>query len=136
MDGQLFSIETYAATLDEVTQYASLGQTLGCVYGNDSCLHQPDAVRKLKSQFYVVGREEYRLLLPMGQPAQQLHDFYLAGKVQKGRRLIQEDDFRLLCQRFGYHHLLPLAVAKCMHQSWSQRLYAYLSDGFADHLLR
>ena len=48
---------------------------------------------------------------------QKLHDLHLAGEIEKGGRLIQEDYRRFLCQRFGDHDLLPLTVGKGVYHA-------------------
>ena len=60
---------------------------------------------------------------------QQQQHIYLTGIVEESRRLIEEDDGCLLCQRLGNHHLLSLAIAQRLHHPVFQRLNAYQGDG-------
>jgi len=64
-----------------------------------------------------------------------LHQLHLAGIVEKGCRLVQIDDGRLLSQRLGYHDLLPLAIAQRLYHASGQRLDANESDGLTNHLM-
>ena len=64
-------------------------------------------------------------LLLYSQPVQQLHHLYLAGEIEKSRRLVQIDDGSLLGQCFGYHDLLTFAVTQRMDHPVLQLLYSY-----------
>ena len=59
-----------------------------------------------------MGGEEDGLVHVMCQMAQQTHHFYLAAEIQKGGRLIEIYNWRLLSQGFGYHYFLSLAIAE------------------------
>ena len=82
-----------------------------------------------------MGREKDGLARATAQAVEQLHHLHLAGKIEEGRRFVQVDDGRLLCQCLGYHHLLALAVAQGIHHAVGQVCDAHQGDGARHHLL-
>ena len=76
------------------------------------CQAQADAVTRDSAQ-----RAE-------AQAAEHLEGFYLAGEIEEGGWLVQDDDAGLLRQGFGYHYLLTFTIAQFADVSLSQMLNA------------
>ena len=89
-------------------------------------------VAQLCGELQVVCAHEYGLALVVGESGKSLHYGHLAGIIEKGGRLVEHDDGCMLCQGFGYHHLLALAVAQSAHASGGERGYAYRLHCLAD----
>ena len=80
-----------------------------------------------------MGREEDGLLRLTADATQQLQHLHLAGVVEEGCRLVEEDDGCLLGQRLGNHHLLSLTVAQRVDHSQTQCFDAHQGDGLVHH---
>ena len=72
--------------------------------------HQQYAVTQGQSQIQLVRRDQYRLLLLMRQAPQQTQNQYPVRQIQMRRRLIQQDDRRLLRQGLGNQYPLFLTI--------------------------
>ena len=63
-------------------------------------------------------------MLFVRQTAEHLQGFYLAGEIEEGGRLVQDDDAGLLRQGFGYHYFLALTIAQFADVSLGKMLNA------------
>ena len=76
--------------------------------------HDADAVGDLAHDAEVMGDEEHRHALAGLQIGEQLQDLRLDGDVERGRRLVGDQQVRLVGERHGDHHALPLAARQLM----------------------
>ena len=75
-------------------------------------VHHADAVGDLAHDAEVVGDEQHRHAEPGLRVLEQLEDLRLHGDVERGRRLVGDQQVRLVGQRHGDHHALALAAGK------------------------
>ena len=80
------------------------------VFDDLSLLHHADAIRDLAHDAEVVGDEQHRHAEPALQLAQQLEDLRLYGDVERGGRLICDQQVRFVGERHGDHDALALAA--------------------------
>ena len=80
-----------------------------------------DGIGQLLRQFQLVQRHDDSDVFFMGQRLQYGHQFCFAFCVQKRRRLIQQQNLRLLADGTGQQHTLALAVADLGKIPVSQR---------------
>ena len=70
-------------------------------------VHHDDVVRHLRDDAEVV-RDEHNAAVDSGAHlAQQVENLRLNGDVQRGRRLVGDDELRVAGQRHRNHHALP-----------------------------
>ncbi len=74
--------------------------------------HHADAVGDLADDAEVVGDEEHRHALLGLQLGEQFEDLRLHGDVERGGRLVGDQQFRLVGERHGDHHALALAAGE------------------------
>ena len=74
--------------------------------------HHADAVGDLAHDAEVVGDEQHRHAVLGLEPGEQFEDLRLHGDVERGRRLVGDQQFRLVGERHGDHHALALAAGK------------------------
>ena len=74
--------------------------------------HDVDAVGEAADDAEVVGDEDHRHAEPRLQALQKLQDLRLDGHVERGRRLVGDQDVGIVGERHGDHHALPLAAGK------------------------
>ena len=65
----------------------------------------------------------------------QVHQFAPTGIVEKGRRLVEQQEGRLLGDGTRYHGLLFLAIAERTEQSVGNIFDAHQTDGLVDDRL-
>ena len=80
-------------------------------------VEQPKLIGGLQGKVYVMCRKEDGFAGFARDAVQELHHLHLAREVKKCRRLIEEDDRRLLSKRFSDHHLLSLAIAQRLYHA-------------------
>ena len=112
-----------------------MGELSWCADGETVLLHQPETVGELQRQLYIVSGEQDCLVLLVCQAAEHLKGFYLAGEIEEGGRLVENDDAGLLGKRLGYHRLLALAIAQLGDVALGEVTDADLMDGFIYYLL-
>ena len=79
--------------------------------------HHDDAVAERAHDFQVVADEEVgEAALPL-QVAQEVDDLPLHGKIERGGRLVQHDEFRIEHQRAGDRDALPLAAGEFVREA-------------------
>jgi hypothetical protein len=71
---------------------------------------QPDDVSRPQRQLQIVGRDDDSEGTRARQPSQQSHQLDARRDVEKRRRLVEDQQHRLLCQRSRDHDPLPLTV--------------------------
>ncbi len=74
--------------------------------------HHADPVGHAADDAEVVGDEQHRHAEALLQVLQQLEDLRLDGDVERRRRLVGDQQVRLVGQRHGDHHALPLAAGQ------------------------
>ncbi len=91
-----------------------VGENLGGRSGLDDLAlgHHADAVGDLADDAEVVGDEQHRHALAGLQLGEQFEDLRLHGDVERRRRLVGDQQFRLVGERHGDHHALALAAGK------------------------
>ena len=77
-------------------------------------LHDADAVGELAHDAEIVGDEQHRHAEPLLRFLQQFQDLRLHRDVERGGRLVGDQQIRLVRQRHGDHHALALAAGKLM----------------------
>ena len=76
--------------------------------------HHADAVREVAHDAQVVGDEQDRHAVALLQRLEQPQDLRLHRDIQRGGRLIGDQQVRLAGQRDGDHHALTLATGQLM----------------------
>ena len=90
---------------------------LGGAFLDDlAALHDVDALGHLAHDAEVVGDEQHRHAHLALQLLQQLEDLRLDGDVERRRRLVGDQQVRLVGERHGDHHALALAARKLMRE--------------------
>ncbi len=77
-------------------------------------LHHADLLRDLAHDAEVVGDEQQRHAEPLLDVLQQLDDLRLHGDVERGGRLVGDEQIGLVGERHGDHDALALAAGKLM----------------------
>ena len=77
-----------------------------------AALHHADSVGELAHDAEIVGDEQHRHAEPRLRVLQQLQDLRLHRDVERGRRLVGDQQIRLVGERHGDHHALALAAGK------------------------
>ena len=81
--------------------------------GDDpAALEQDDAVGDVAGLLQVVEHDTHRDAVVVGEVADQVEDLDLVAEVEVGRRLVEEEDRRLLAQARGQPHALALAAGE------------------------
>ena len=75
-------------------------------------LHHADDVGELAHDAEVVGDEQHRHAEPLLQLLQQREDLRLHGDVERGGRLVGDQQIGLVGERHGDHHALALAAGE------------------------
>ena len=75
-------------------------------------VHHADAVGDLAHDAEVVGDEQHRHAEPLLRVLEQLEDLRLHRDVERGGRLVGDQQVRLVRQRHGDHHALALAAGE------------------------
>ena len=102
-------------------QRADLG-LLGLAAG----IHDDDALRHLGDDAEIVGDQHDRGVDLLLQLAQQIEDLRLDGHVERGRRLVGDEQLGLAGERHRDHHPLPHAARQLV------RVFAGAPLGFGD----
>ena len=76
--------------------------------------HHAHPVRHLAHDAEIVGDEQHRHVEFRFELEQQVEDLRLDGHVERGGRLIGDQQVRLVGERHGDHHPLPLAARELM----------------------
>ena len=74
-------------------------------------------------------RNQNRESLPSREIPQQTEKFYLVAKVEKRRRLVEQNEPRLLRERPGEQHALALAVTQLRKGALSEFFGAHIGHG-------
>ena len=77
-------------------------------------IHHHGAIRDLGDHAHVVGDEEDRHILLLLELFQQLQDLGLDGDVERGGRLVGDQELRLAGERHRDHHALAHAAGEAM----------------------
>ena len=72
--------------------------------------HHVDPVGEAADDAEIVGDEDDRHAEPALQVGEQRQDLRLDGDVERGRRLVGDQDVRIVGERHGDHHALALAA--------------------------
>ncbi len=99
--------------------------------------HHRDAVGDLGDHAHVVGDEQNRGAVVALQIADQRQDLLLRSDVERGRRLVGDQQFRLQHQRHRYHDALALAAGQPVRVGGEDALdfgQAHLLHHFQDAL--
>ena len=89
-------------------------RSTGAVLDDLAVLHHADAVGELAHDAEIVGDEQHRHAEPRLRVLQQLQDLRLHRDVERGGRLVGDQQVRLVRQRHGDHHALALAAGELM----------------------
>ena len=85
---------------------------MGPVSTISPCLHHRDAVGDAADDAEVVGDEQHRHALGLLHLGEQVEDAGLDGDVERGGRLVGDQDVGAVGQRHGDHHPLALAAGE------------------------
>ena len=75
-------------------------------------IHDRDAVGHLGDDAEIVGDQHQRGTGVFDQFVQQVENLRLHGDVERGRRLVGDQEVRFAGDRHGDHHALPLATGE------------------------
>ena len=75
-------------------------------------VHHADAVRHLRDHGEIVGDEQHRQRELLAQLAEQVEHLRLDGDIERGRRLVGNQQRRPVHHRHGNHHALALPAGK------------------------
>ncbi|MNQ36143.1 hypothetical protein D3C85_496580 [compost metagenome] len=101
-----------------------------CLFDDATALHDTYAMRNSLHKVQIVADQQQRHAQAGLQFLEQFEDFQLNGHVQRGGRLVGDQQFRLVGQGHGDHHPLTLAAGQFVGQG----LEALVRLGDADHL--
>ena len=79
-------------------------------FDNPSAVHDGDPIDQLRDYAQIMGDEEHRNVEPVAQLAKQAKDLDLDRDIERGGRLIGDQDLRTAGQRDGDHDPLPHAA--------------------------
>lgn len=134
-DSHRLRVEVHSLFIQEAAQRTVVGQLAWSPDRKRAVgHHEPERVGNLQSQLHVVGGKEDGLVRFAAEMVQELQHLHLAGIVEEGRWLVEVDDGRLLCEGFGYHHLLSLAVAQRLHHTVAQGFDTHQTDALFHNL--
>ena len=88
--------------------------THGAALDDATRVHDDDVVAHLRNDAEVVRDQQDRHPHPLAQLHQQLEDLRLDRHVERGRRLVGDDQLRVACERHRDHHALPHAARELM----------------------
>ena len=97
--------------------------------------HHADAVGDLAHDAEVVGDEQHRHAVLRLQPGEQFEDLRLHGHVERRRRLVGDQQLRLVGQRHGDHHALALAAGELVRIG-AEPLFRLAHADFLEQLQR
>ena len=89
-------------------------------------IHHHDALRGLGHHAHVVGDQHHRHAEARLHVEQQVEDLRLDGDVQRGGRLVGDQQLRLAGERHGDHHALAHAAGELV------RVVAHAAVGIGD----
>ena len=98
-------------------------------------LHHADPLRDLAHDAEIVGDEQQRHVRAGLQVLQQRDDLRLHRDVERGGRLVGDEQIGLVGERHGDHHALPLAAGQLMWIAFEPRLRIGNAD-LGEHLDR
>ena len=75
-------------------------------FDNLAGVHHRHAVRHFRDHRQIVGNEQYRHATAFLQLTQQVEDLRLYRHVERGGRLVRDQQFRIAGERHGDHHAL------------------------------
>ena len=96
-------------------------------------LDYPEQVAQLDSHLNVVRGEQNRLARLVSQAQHQSQGADLGMEVEESRRLVEQDDRRLLGKSLGKHRLLSLSVAQRVDGALCQVPDAHHVDSLVHH---
>ena len=77
-------------------------------------IHDRHPVCRFGDHAHIVRHQHHRGAMIAAEPLQQRRDLGLDGHVQRGCRLVRNDEIRFSCKRESDHHALPHAARKLM----------------------
>ena len=92
------------------------------LFDDDAVLHHRDAVGDLGDDAEIMGDEQHRRLAALLQVADQLQDLRLRGDVERGGRLVGDQELRVERQRHRDHGALALAARQLMRIGFRRHL--------------
>ena len=92
--------------------------------------HHRDAVADLLDDGEVVGDQEHRHVVGALQLADQLQDLGLHGDVERGGRLVGDQQLGIVGDRDGDHHALALAAGELVRILLEPRLRLGMRTSF------
>ena len=101
------------------------GRRVGMLRGLEQCggaavlddlpgIHHQDAPDGVGDHAHIVGDQDEAHAAIALEREQQLQDLRLNGHVERGRRLVRDQNLRVACDRHGDHHPLVHAAGKLM----------------------
>lgn len=84
--------------------------------------HHGDAVREVRHDPHVVRDQQHPRAGVGGQPPQQIQDLGLNGDVERGGRLVRDEQARRVRDRHGDDHALPLPAGELEGERGRPRL--------------
>ena len=132
-DRPRFGVERGVFAREEPLDQSAAGHGVGRQVVERRCVDQRHRVAERKGDVEVVGREEDALPLLAGQPPEQRRQRVAVRQVEKGGRLVQQDDGGVLRQHAGDHHPLAFAVGHAVHRLAGEPRHAHqLQRAFDD----
>ena len=77
-------------------------------------IHNADPVGEFAHDAEIVGNEQHRHAEPLLRVLEQFQNLRLHRDVERGGRLVGDQQVRLVRQRHGNHHALTLAARELM----------------------
>jgi hypothetical protein len=97
-----------------------------------SPIQRVDPIAVRRGQIQVVEHREHGLALLPGQPPDQPQQAHHVREIEVGRRFVEHQDRRVLCQRLGEDDSLALATRQAPHEAIAQVLDVGLAHGLTD----
>ena len=77
-------------------------------------VHDDDVVGRLRDDAHVVGDDDHRHLVLVAEVLEQVEHLRLHGDVERGRRLVRDQELRVARERDRDHHALAHAAGEAV----------------------
>ena len=115
-----------------------LGEDLGgpARFDDSAALHHRDIVGELAHDAEIVGDEQHRHAELACRSFNSVEDLRLHGDVERGRRLVGDEEIGAVGERHGDHHALALAAGELMRIGAEPRRGIGDADLFSSSTMR
>ena len=117
----------------QLAEHLGADHLVGGPAGGPAVRHVHDPVHDRQQRVHVVGRDQHRDLLLAGDPAEQFDHVLLAGDVQVGQRLVEQEQPGTADQRVRDQHPLLLAAGQEAHPRVGEPVRAHGLQHLVDH---